>query len=726
MAESSGQTDLVSDPPDRSIEELRRRQAVIDRLLVAEGAGHVVHDLPLRSDGRTVSLESRPWRLDPIPYVVEERDHRLLERAITERVVAAETILADLYGERRLVKERVIAPEHLWATSRYRLWAVGNRPRRWLTTYAIDVVRDTSGRWHAVQELTDAPPGLGYALMNRAVLERADGHRDRPPPRSMAPSLVALRRGLADSTAIEGPRVVTSTGGIDHASYVEHSYLATQLGFNLVEGADLVVRQRRLWLRTLAGLEPIDVLHRRLEDDLLDPLEVNAFGAVGVPSLLLCVQAGNLSVANAHGSGVLESPELASGWDRAVEALTGRTPELELPRDLVADAAGGIDRVIGATAERVPRLDGDRLVEEPMLLRMHAIATDEGISVVPGAAGRMLTASDDPRTPTPCVAKDVWVVGAQMPLVVAAPTAPQVDLISSVPTRAADSLYWLGRSAERAEVLARTLRVATAASFDDPHVARLLSDLLVSVRLDEVDAQAADDHEAVIASAGVELARHVGGVLAEASSVREFLSTTTGRVLVGMVEVRAELQRGPSGTDSIDDLLLQLSAFAGLWAESVVRGPAWYYGDFARRYERAVTTLGTVAFALRSSTDPDLDASMRAQALEFVLAANDSLVAYRRRHRSDVALDDVLALLVADDRNPRAVAASIVALRYDSERIGWETGSAGLETVLTDLLGGITHDRVLAAIARLHALAGSLTTTRLVVPPDPFLMGWTR
>jgi uncharacterized circularly permuted ATP-grasp superfamily protein len=268
------------------LEELRRRQRLIDRLLVAEGAGHVVHDLPLRSDGRTVSLESRPWRLDPVPYVIERTEFEWLEAAIVDRMAACEAILTDLYGERRLVAERVLPPDVLWATPRYRLAAVGNLPKRWLTTYAIDVVRDVSGRWHAVQELTDAPPGLGYALMNRAALDRVDGHRRGPPPRPLGPALVALRRGLADATEAYGPRVVTFTGGIDHASYVEHSYLATQLGFNLVEGADLVVRQRRLWLRTLAGLEPIDVLHRRLEDDLVDPLEVNAVGAVGVPSLL--------------------------------------------------------------------------------------------------------------------------------------------------------------------------------------------------------------------------------------------------------------------------------------------------------------------------------------------------------------------------------------------------------------------------------------------------------
>jgi uncharacterized alpha-E superfamily protein len=252
----------------------------------------------------------------------------------------------------------------------------------------------------------------------------------------------------------------------------------------------------------------------------------------------------------------------------------------------------------------------------------------------------------------------------------------------------------------------------------------MLFDLLDSVRTDDLSDSDQRDFAASVDSAGPELARHVGDILAETSSVREFLSSTTGRVLGGMVDVRFVLQQAPPEIATIDDLLLQLSAFAGLWNESVVRGPAWYFGDFGRRYERSVTTLSTVAFALRSATNGQLDPHTRAQALELALSANDSLVAYRRRHRSDVALTDVLALLVADERNPRSVAASLVAMQDDAARIGWEEGRAGLAAVSSDLMARTDHDGVLQAIGRVHALAGTLTATHLVVPPYPTSMGW--
>ncbi len=708
-----------------SLSELRARRDVVDGLLVAEGSGHVVHDLPLRADGRAVSLESRPWRLDPIPYVIDAADFEMLEAAVRGRMEVAEAILADLYGPRHLVRERLLPPAPLWGSRRYRAAAVGVRPTRWLTSYALDVVRDTSGAWHAIQELTDAPAGLGYALMNRAVINRlgtAGGV-----PRSLRGALLLARRGLADASTVAGPRIVTFTGGIDHASYIEHSYLATQLGFNLVEGADLVVRQRRLWLRTLAGLEPIDVVHRRLEDELVDPLDVATVGTAGVPSILLAAAAGNVAITNAYGSGLVEEPELAPFWDVAGEALTGHRPTLTLPTAAPsAGPLGGVDAAIGAIAERVPRLDGDVIVEQPLVVRLHAIATADGVHVVPGGTGRVVASDDDPRRPTPCVSKDIWVMGPDVPIPLAPPVAAQVDLIASVPTRAADSLFWLGRAAERAEALARALRVVLSVS---PSGREARGDLLVDLltALARPGVEHSDDLGEVVAAATADLANQVGSLLAEASSVREFLSATTGRVLAEMVDARARLGAGAAEVDVLDEVLLQLSAFAGLWSESVVRGPAWYYGDFARRLERAIAALSTTAMAVRRSTDgsyPITDPLGR-YALEYVLATNDSLVAYRRRHRSDVEVDAVVGLLVLDDRNPRSVAASLRSMRTDLGQIGFDEGTDSLDRMIAALPEAGDADALSSLVEQVGAIATRLSAARLVVPPDPAMMSTT-
>ncbi len=733
---------LADDPDDRT--ELAERRLLLDRLLAGEGAGFIVHDLPVRSDGRMVASESRPWPVDPIPYRLSAGDFAWIQGAVSRRMAMLDAVLADLHGDRRLVSDGVIDPALLWGSARYRLAAASGwgRPTgsgRWLTSYSADVARTADGVWFLVADHTDGPVGLGYALLNRSVMAQVVGS-ELDGVASLDSSLDLLRRGLVDTTDVEGPRVAVFTGGIDHPAYVEHSYLATSLGFNLVEGSDLVVRDRRLWLQTLGGLEQIDVLHRLLPDAQLDPLEANARGSVGVPAVLLAASAGTLTIANAHGAGLIEDPILQPQWDAAGAALLDEEPWLTCPPGTLTNAggatagpiAGGLDAWLGRPAERVEVWNPltRQLDEAPIVLRFHAIATNDGITVVPGATGRLLRSSDDPRLPTPSLAKDVWVeIDAEYPappVVVAAQHAPQVDLIASVPTRAADSLYWLGRAAERAEVVARACRVvATDRSATAIHLLDALtgpSASLASADPSVHDALArltAD--ESVIASAGSSIEFHVGSVLAEASGVREFLSATTGRVLAGLNLPRRVLADRPLQIDAIDDLLTGLSALAGLWSESAVRGPAWYFGDFARRYERAVVALTSTATALRCGRDPDLPDHDRRHGLEAVLAANDSLVAYRRRHRSDVELEMVLALSLLDERNPRSARASLLGLERNAVSIGWEPGAERV-TELRDRLDEVTTPADCESmIEELHELAARLHETELSAPPHPML-----
>ena len=296
-----------------------------DRLLVAEGAGHLVHDLPVRADGRSAGLESRPWRLDPIPFVIDPGTFQWLAAAVAERVEALEVIVADLYGPRRTMRDGVVPTAQMHSSAQYRMAAVGApQPERWITSYAVDLIRTDSGSWHVVQDLTDAAAGLGYALLDRSVMSRvASDQYVRAGVASLARYPDVLRRALAAISPIESPRMVLFTGGIDHASYVDHSYLAVQLGITLVEGADLVVRRRRVWLRTLDGVEPVDVIYRRLESEHVDPLEVGSVGTSGIPGLLLAMRSGGVVLANAHGSGVLEDEALSRYWHDAAAYLTG-------------------------------------------------------------------------------------------------------------------------------------------------------------------------------------------------------------------------------------------------------------------------------------------------------------------------------------------------------------------------------------------------------------------
>ncbi len=759
-----------------ALPDLARRQYDADRVLTFEGAGHIVHDLPTRSDGRTVSLASRPWRLDPVPYVLGGAEFEMLRSGVVARMEMFERIIADLYGPRRLLADRVIDSEALWASSKYRVAAIGDlAPKRWLTSYAVDVMRDAAGVWHVIADRTDAPSGVGYALLDRQVSTRV--HRDITTRvrggdglQRLGPFVDRLRDGLADLSDVPSPRIVVMSGGVDHESFVEQSYLATQLGLNLAEGADLVVRRRKLWLRSLAGFEPIDVLFRRLEDNRIDPMEVNTQGGAGVPGLLLAVSSGGVRLANTHGSGIIEDPELSGEWDTAGQWLD-ETPGTVGPRTLLRCLSP--ERRAAMQWELQPTYDGTEVVYRPVVLRMHLVASDQGIDVLPGANSRVLALGDDPLSPTLARAKDLWVLGApdrvrigrRRPL-------PQVDLVASVPTRAAEALFWAGRALERTELVARTLRVVldrTGGTADAEQAERWVGPAIGMLGhvagLDFVQASAATVHgtdafvpTASLASAATALTNQLGSLLAEVSSVREFFSVTAGRLFARLADQRrdisglvtstvfqpdgslrptvdglaagvaADLEAGLLDSGLLDSVLIDLASLAGLWNDSMMRGPAWRIGEIGRRLERAFGVIDVLRGAVEWSDMTELDDDAQ-RLIEIVLATNESLVAYRRRYRSDVEFAQAVELVVTDESNPRSAAFAIQTVQSEADRLGWDDG-AKLAGELFDELQRArlqTPGSTTRALDQLYVgcdrLARDLVGRYLASPADPHAMG---
>jgi uncharacterized circularly permuted ATP-grasp superfamily protein/uncharacterized alpha-E superfamily protein len=704
---------------------LLRRQAEADRVLAASSAGHLVHEM---------NVHRRPWRVDPVPLLIDGATFDRLAAGITERLEALELVLADLYGPRTLVADGIVPGEALSSTTRYRMGSIGLAPpRRWLTTYAADVAQLGDGTWRIVRDLTDAPTGIGYALLDRAAMLPLEVPGVEQAVAALSGVAAALRRALVANTTVASPRIVLLTGGVEHAGYVEDSQLARILGFTLIERPDVVVRQGRLWLRTLGGLDPIDVVYRRVGDDETDPIELAAPGGTGVPGLLSAVADGGVTLVNAHGSGLLEDVAMSRYWPTATEALSGSTSRL--PQ--LGEAA------CTAQLQAFPAFRGGELGEAAVVVRLHAIGDPHGVTVIPGGNGRVLAPGDDPRRPSARTVKDVWVLDGTKSLPVMVTPLPQVDLAGSVPTRAVVALYWMGRSVERAEAIARTLKVVAGRRRHDP--------LLVTVDGGRWSARAA---AALVGVSGIsdgssnderrrgpvfeldtatvgatqQLGAQLRSFVAEAASVGEFLPGSTARVLTDIAERFEPIADGGVSVGVVDEVLAQLAAFAGMWNESTVRGPAWRFGDIGVRLERALVVLA-LASALfdESALSGERSDATSVVALEMLLATNESLVAYRRQYRSDVSLAPALELLMRDRDNPRGYVTCIDRVAEHVADVGWYDGTAAVRR-LSALVLDVGVDELASATylasvaAAVVAFADEIVDTWFATPVKPMLI----
>ena len=324
---------------------LASRRDELTRLLRNEGATYNAFE-----DGRSVR---RPWTLDPVPLVLDHSTWSGLEAAVSQRVALLDLVVADLYADRSLISRGLVPAEVVLGHPDFLRTCTGitTDGAHRLFTAAVDVVREADGGFRAVADRAQAPSGLGYALVNRSALSRVFPtlHRASGVER-LAGFVRAIRAGIAAAApdGVDEPRVVILTPGPLSETYFEHAYLASYLGYPLVEGRDLVVQNNRVWLRSLSGLDPVDVLIRRVDDAWCDPVELRADSLLGVPGLVEVVRRGRAAVLNPLGSGILESPALAGMLDDLAPALLGEELTLRGPRSWWCGRPDGLSHVLAS------------------------------------------------------------------------------------------------------------------------------------------------------------------------------------------------------------------------------------------------------------------------------------------------------------------------------------------------------------------------------------------
>jgi uncharacterized circularly permuted ATP-grasp superfamily protein/uncharacterized alpha-E superfamily protein len=496
---------------------LTERARALDRAFEDEGLTAV---LP--------GLAAKAWRCDPVPLPLPAAEFDELEQGLAQRAELLERVLQDIQGPRVLLSEGVLPPALVYANPCWmrpyhvpRPRAAGPPPRL-LDVYAADLLRGPDGAWRVLADRTGAPAGIGYALENRRLLARVMPEAFRGvhlrPLRPFFDRWQDSLHRLAPPRDDGGPPAVALlTGGTGSAHWFEDMFLARTLSCVLVEGGDLTVRQGRVWLKTLRGLQPVDVLLRRSEGRMLDPLEHDGGTLHGITGLMDAARAGTVRITNDPASAAAEAPALAAWLPALSLRLLGETLRIssvptmwlgdaqaaalvaaEPARWLIRPAMNG-RRAATALAKLDPPQLAEKLAEiaarpyafaataalppsvapcvappgpgaqgmipRPIVLRMFLVHDGERWRAMEGGLARVLE-DDEPMAgglPRGGLCKDVWVVAGDATETVGPPptavaTLPIRRNAGELPSRTADNLFWLGRYVERLEHAARLIR----------------------------------------------------------------------------------------------------------------------------------------------------------------------------------------------------------------------------------------------------------------------------
>jgi len=712
----------------------------------------------IREDGITYNVYAdakgadRPWELDLLPNILAAAEWSTLAAAIAQRASLLNDVLADLYGPQRLLHEGLLPADLVYGHTNF-LWpCLGLHPPggTFLHVYAADLARAPDGSWWVVADRTQAPSGAGYALENRQIVSRAFPELFRELKVQQLggffDELIATLRRDAPVAADESALIVLLTSGRYNETYFEHVFLARHLGVPLVEGQDLTVRGTTLFLKTLGGLKRVHAVLRRMDDDFCDPLELRSDSALGVPGLLDVARAGRVLIANALGSGVLESPGLSGFLPRICEHLRGEPLAMPSVATWWCGEAPAREHALAALERLVikgawpsqrfepvfgPELGKARLVElrarirarpqayvaqelvqlsqapvwqnsgtrarivpRSIGMRVYAVATGHGYAVLAGGLTRVAGQGDSGIVSMQRGggSKDTWVLAdahhdvetLQRREVRARDLVRHDDFL---PSRLIENLFWMGRYSERADDTARLLRVVLARYADSGSTNPSFNAAVDACRsLGMLRGHAAIRRRMLAAVADADTAGSLAATLDRlvdsAAQVRGRLSQENWRALAEIQRETADLAPDRLGLGDALDVLDRV-----LLTTSALSGFA--HDDMTRddgwRFLMIARRLERLQF-LGDVVARVLrhPAGTEPATLEWLLELADSIITYRSRYLSTPQIIPALDLVLCDPANPHSILFQVIELRRDLGAL-----AARLDGGVADPLGDI-------------------------------------
>jgi uncharacterized circularly permuted ATP-grasp superfamily protein/uncharacterized alpha-E superfamily protein len=698
----------------------------IERFLADDG---VIYTPPDESSG--------PWRLDPLPLVLDAAEWSTLEIGLAQRTELLNAILVDLYGPQTLLSSGVLPASVVFGHQGFlRVAARASASDEWpLLLAAADLGRNAAGEWQVIADRAQAPSGIGFAMENRRVISRVMPELYRQAGiHRMAPFFQALRSTLMEAAPTDrpDPRVVVLSPGTHSETAYDQAFVASSLGFPLVEGSDLVMREGAVWMRVFGRLERVDVILRRVDAAWSDALELRKNSQLGVAGLSEAVRRGSVRVVNGLGAGVLENPGLLPFMSAMCETLLDeplRLPSVQTswcgdPRslayvednltDLVIRAIDNpveLDQLSAGELRAMIRAEPHRFVgQEPLTLSQAPTLGSHGIrsqalslrtfTLRYGSTYRPLIGglADVFEEGQATSSKDVWVLKER-------PEDPDqglTDVLSMTNVRAPaamvprvlEDMFWFGRYAERAEDMLRLVLAAHASAEDfrtRPHtaggaslavlmraIARLSGTPFAADQLDEdFRSLLLDPHRPG------SVAHSLSALRDAALSVRDQLSPDTWQAFSSTDRAAAALRMyaySHQVSESAGRMLTGVLSLQGVTA-NMIRDPGWRMIGAGRSVERGLQ----LCHLLRATTTVRRGIDVDRDLHNSVLAAAESAVTHRRRYRGYVRLPGILELLLLDADNPRSLAFGVAELREHLAAMPDSTGSTRPERLLDDL-----------------------------------------
>ncbi len=484
--------------------ELQNRNTDILRLLKENGVAYNIYNDP--------SGQNRPWELDPIPQIITASEWDVVNAGLVQRAMLLDLLLKDIYGKQRLIRDGIIPQELVYMHPGFLRNCVNIQltGSHHLVLYAADMARGIDGKLWVISDRTQAPSGMGYALENRFAMSSAlpelfNGLNVK----RISPYFDSLQLALSGIAPhnIDNPRVVILTPGPENETYFEHSYLAAYLGLTLVQGNDLMVKDNYVWLKTIDGLEKVDVILRRLDDVYCDPLELKSDSLLGVPGLVQAVRKRNVAIANPLGSSVVENaglvpflpsiakyfldadlllPSIATWWcgqPQEMQFVIDNIGSLVI-RKIFRNVAGSSSTIDGGalskaeTAELIKKIKAnpylyagqekvnfssapswlnDEIVAGHSLFRSFLVSHKDSFVAMPGGLTRTNTGDNSIiiSNQRGGISKDTWILSAdeehEKPVMLQLNTdsVAKKMLKRSLPSHTAENLFWVGRYTER-------------------------------------------------------------------------------------------------------------------------------------------------------------------------------------------------------------------------------------------------------------------------------------